>query len=144
MKIQSHKSHSRYVPLYHFVTSSILILCLAASSWNLVKTYQHHSGRLVGAILFGLSYAGLITLWYARSFALKAQDRAIRAEEGLRYFALTGKLLDSRLRMSQIIALRFADDSEFLLLSEKAANENLTSSEIKRSITNWRPDHHRV
>jgi hypothetical protein len=144
MKIQSYKSHARVVPLYHFVTSSILILCLAAASWNLVKTYQHHSGRLVGAILFGLSYAGLITLWYARSFALKAQDRAIRAEEGLRHFSLTGKLMDSRLRMSQIIALRFADDNEFLPLAEKAANENMTASEIKKSITNWKSDHNRA
>ena len=144
MKAQSYKHHSRYVPLYHFVVSTILILCLAGSAWNLVKAYQHHSGRLVAAIIFGLSYSSIITLWYARSFALLAQDRAIRAEENLRHFALTGKLLDKRLRKSQIIALRFADDTEFVILAEKAANENIKADDIKKAIVNWKPDHHRI
>lgn len=144
MKAQSYKHHSRYVPLFHFVTSSILILCLAGSSWNLVKAYQHHSGRLVAAIIFGLSYGSLIILWYAREFAIGAQDRAILAQENLRHFALTGKLLDKRLRKSQVIALRFADDTEFLILAEKAVNEKMKPDDIKKAIVNWRADHHRI
>jgi hypothetical protein len=144
MKVQSYKHHTRYVPVYHFFVSTIVILCLAGSAWNLVKAYQHHSGRLVAAIIFGLSYACLITLWYARSFALGAQDRAIRAEENLRHFALTGKLLDKRLRKSQIVALRFADDAEFISLAEKAANENMKPRDIKKAIINWRADHQRI
>ena len=71
-------------------------------------------------------------------FAMGAQDRAIRAEENLRHFALTGKLLDKRLRKSQVIALRFADDTEFVLLAEKAANENMKPDDIKKAIVNWR------
>lgn len=144
MEPQSYSKHARYVPLYHFIVSTIMILCLAGSAWNAVKAYQHLSGRLVAAILFGLSYGGLIIMWYARSFAIKAQDRAIRAEENLRHFALTNKLLDKRLRMSQIIALRFADDPEFIDLSERAANENLKADDIKKLIVNWKADHHRV
>jgi Ni,Fe-hydrogenase I cytochrome b subunit len=144
MKVQSYKHHSRYVPLFHFVTSAILILCLAGSAWNLDKAYQQHSGRLVAAIIFGLSYSGLMLFWYARAFAVGAQDRAILAQENLRYFALTGKLLDKRLRKSQVIALRFAVDTEFLLLAEKAANENMKSNDIKQAIVNWRADHHRI
>jgi hypothetical protein len=38
-----------------------------------------------------------LTALFARMFALKAQDRAIRAEENLRHFVITGKLLDPRL-----------------------------------------------
>ena len=57
---------------------------------------------------------------------------------------LTGKPLDSRLRMSQIIALRFAPDDEFLSLTKKAAEENLRSKEIKAAIRNWKADHNRV
>ena len=144
MPTQSYKTHARFVPLYHFFTSIILIACLAASAWNSVKAYQHHSGRLIAAILFGLSYASLMLFWYARQFAIAAQDRGIRAEENLRHFTLTGKLLDKRLRLSQIIALRFADDTEFLILSEKAANENMKAADIKKAIVNWRADHHRV
>jgi hypothetical protein len=77
-------------------------------------------------------------------FALKAQDRAIRAEENLRHFALTGKLLPASLRIGQIVALRFAADEEFAALAVKAAAENLTGKEIKLSINNWKADTYRV
>jgi hypothetical protein len=77
-------------------------------------------------------------------FALKAQDRAIRAEENLRHFVLTGKLLPAGLRIGQIVALRFAADEEFVALAVKAASENLGSKEIKQSITNWKEDTYRV
>ena len=144
MQAQSYKQHARYVPMYHFVLSLILMACLAGSVWSLFRAYGHHSGRLISAIVFGLCIAILIVAWYARAFAIAAQDRAIRAEENLRHFALTGKLPDSRLTMSQIIALRFAADTEFLLLAEKAANENMKPNDIKKAIVNWRADHHRA
>lgn len=81
---------------------------------------------------------------YARSFALKAQDRAIRAEENLRHFAMTGSLLDKRLNIGQIIALRFAPDSEFVALAQKAAAENLSPKQIKMAVKEWKGDYHRV
>ena len=144
MQVQSYKQHSRFVPMWHFVLSFIIIACLAGSIWNLFRAMEYKSGRLVGAIILGLSIGGLIIFLYARGFAIAAQDRAIRAEENLRHFALTGKLLDSRLTMSQIIALRFAADTEFLLLAEKAANENMRPNEIKMAIVNWRADNYRA
>ena len=79
-----------------------------------------------------------------RVFPLKAQDRAIRAEEALRYFILTGKPLDKRLTIGQITALRFASDEEFLPLVDRSLAENLSSKDIKQAIKNWRPDYHRV
>ncbi len=95
-------------------------------------------------MLGALSVSSLLFFWYARGFALKAQDRAIRAEENLRHFVLTGKLLDSSLTPSQITALRFAGDEEFLILAERAAKENLTIEEIKKAIVNWKGDYHRA
>lgn len=82
--------------------------------------------------------------FHCRSFALKAQDRAIRAEENLRYFIFTGKRLNQDLSLYQIIALRFASDEEFVSLTEKAIEQNLKPDEIKRLIRNWRPDYHRA
>jgi hypothetical protein len=82
--------------------------------------------------------------FHNRSFALKAQDRAIRAEENLRYFILTGNRLNKILTIDQVIALRFASDEEFVELAEKAASQNMKPHEIKRSIKNWRPDYHRA
>lgn len=53
-------------------------------------------------------------------------------------------MLDSRLTRSQIIALRFADDTEYGALSDKAISENLSSTDIKKAVQQWRADHHRV
>ena len=94
-----------------------------------------------------MNLAGFIFLClfaFVRIFALKAQDRAIRAEENLRHFVLTGKLLPASLRIGQIVALRFASDDEFATLAVKAAAENLTGKQIKQSITNWKADTYRV
>jgi ABC-type amino acid transport substrate-binding protein len=86
----------------------------------------------------------MMLFFYARQFATKVQDRAIRAEENLRHFTLTGNLLDPRLRMSQIVALRFAPDLEFVGLVNRAIAENLSNGDIKKAIKDWRPDHHRA
>ena len=57
---------------------------------------------------------------------------------------MTGKLLDNRLSISQIIALRFASDEEFVALAQKAVSENLSNKQIKQEIKNWRGDYYRV
>jgi hypothetical protein len=91
-----------------------------------------------------LAFATLILLFLCRMFAVKAQDRAIRAEENLRHFAMEGKLLDPRLTIRQVIALRFASDGEFVALAKKAADEGTAPDDIKRSIQDWRADTYRV
>ena len=91
-----------------------------------------------------MAIAFLIIFLKMRSFPLAAQDRAIRAEENLRYFSLTGKLPDKGLTMSQIIALRFADDDEFVDLAAKALKDNMSNKEIKQAIQSWRTDNHRA
>jgi len=142
MPTQNYKNHSRYVPLYHFVASILLIAVFIGSIVNLIHTSADN--RYSASLILVISIL-LILLWaFSRTFALKAQDRAIRAEENLRHFILTGKPFDNSLTMSQIIALRFADDDEFVALTKKAADENLDSKTIKESIKNWRADHHRA
>jgi hypothetical protein len=79
-----------------------------------------------------------------RSYPLKAQDRAIKAEENLRHYVMAGQLLDSRLTFAQIAALRFASDAEFLELCQKAVSQNLSSDDIKKGINNWKSDLVRV
>lgn len=101
-------------------------------------------GRLLPVLFFDLCVGVVLIGYFARAFALKAQDRAIRAEENLRHFAMTGKLLDKRLTISQVIALRFASDEEFVSLAQKAADGNISAKDIKTSIKNWRGDYYRV
>ncbi|MDQ6758067.1 MAG: DUF6526 family protein [Bacteroidota bacterium] len=144
MQIQNYKSHRQYLPMYHIVLLSLILVILGCSVWNFYRAYNHLTGRLTAALIFGLSLVSVFFYIYVRSFALKAQDRAIRAEENFRHFVLTGKPLDSRLRLGQIIALRFAHDDEFVSLAQKAADENMKANDIKKAIQNWRADHHRL
>ena len=99
---------------------------------------------LVETIGMTLSFGTMLTALYARSFALRAQDRAIRAEEQLRHYVMTGKLLDPRLNIRQIIALRFAGIEEFVALAQRAADQNLSPKDIKQAVKNWRTDNDRV
>ena len=142
MSEQSFKNHGRYIPLWHFITPLLLLAILGGSIVNLIHAdaHTHYSAALILLI----SVVLFIIYWYARVFALKAQDRAIRAEENFRHFILTGKPLDSRVRMSQIIALRFAPDEEFVELAKKAVEKNLSQKEIKQEIKNWKADHNRA
>src|SRR5512147_84421 len=142
MSEQNFKNHGRYIFLWHIVTPLAILFVLIGS----IITFIHSDGNLRHAsiMLIVISLILLILFWYARSFALKAQDRAIRAEENLRHFILTGKPFDSRIRMSQVIALRFAPDEEFVELAKKAVEKNLSQKEIKQEIKNWKADHYRV
>jgi hypothetical protein len=142
MNTQNYKNHTRIVLSYHVLTLLPLLAMLVGSIINLV--HSDESNDYSAALLVLASLILLSIYFHARAFALKAQDRAIRAEENLRHLALTGKLLDRRLRISQVIALRFASDEEFPSLAQKAADGNLSNREIKKQIVNWREDRHRV
>ncbi len=145
MQEQNYKNHSRLIPLYHYLTYLLVGLVIGGSIIKLYRSYTTGlSGLLVPAILCLISVILLLLTWYTRYFALRAQDRAIRAEENLRYFAITGSLLDSKLTMRQIIALRFASNNELLDLAHRAVNENLKASDIKKAIQHWKGDHDRV
>jgi hypothetical protein len=140
MNEQSYKNHRQIVYRYYLFTGVPIIILIALSVIKWVGGMEINSNLLF--LLIG--YILLTMLFRSRSFALRAQDRAIRAEEGLRYFILTGKRMDPRLSIGQIIALRFASDEEFPGLAQRAAIENLSNNAIKREIKNWRSDLYRV
>jgi hypothetical protein len=141
-KTQNYKTHRRIVPGHHFLS---YLLATSILVGGIVYSFCQCPENVIPGIFFsGIGASLILIATYSRSFALKAQDRAIRAEENFRHYVLTGKPLDSKLRVSQIVALRFASDAEFPALALKAAAENLKNDEIKKLITNWRADHHRV
>ena len=141
MKEQNLQNHTQIVYGYYLFTG-IPILVLTGIA--IAKLFGDKTDQNMGIILLLISYILLALFFKARTFALKAQDRAIRAEENLRYFVLTGKRLDARIKMSQLIALRFASDEEFPALAEKAAEEGLSNKAIKQAIRKWRADWYRV
>src|SRR5215469_7313310 len=144
MAEQSYANHRRTVPLFHFVLLPLLFLTFIGSLVNLALSIGDHERVYSAALIVVLSLAGILTALFARIFALKAQDRAIRAEENLRHLALTGKLLDPRLSALQVVALRFAPDGEFVALAQRAAQENLKPDDIKRAIKQWKADFYRT
>jgi hypothetical protein len=142
MSSQNYKNHAQMVPGFHYVTF-IGIFALLGGSINYLL-HATPENKYLASLLVLASLLFIMVAWYARGFALKAQDRAIKAEERLRYFILTGKALPIELSMSQIIALRFASDAEYLALLDRAINEKLSSKEIKLAIQNWKADFYRV
>lgn len=144
MAEQSYSTHRQYVPLFHYVLSPLLLLLLIGSLVNFYRSLGDHERIYSASLIVVVVVALAITAFLARIFALKAQDRAIRAEENLRHFSLTGKLLDPQLTVRQVIALRFASDAEFVEVARKAAETNMAPEEIKKAVRNWRADLHRV
>ena len=144
MSEQSYAKHAKFVPLYHQVLFGIVVLTLIGSFVNLYQSIGNHDRLYNASLITAISVALVLVFIFLRTFPLKAQDRAIRAEENLRHFALTGKLLDPRLTVKQIIGLRFACDAEFPELARKAAAETLSQNDIKKAVRNWRPDHDRM
>lgn len=144
MKEQNFSNHSRLVPLYHFILVPLVLAMIAGSVLNFKRHYDAGLGLLIPSLLILTAVILFLVTLFTRSFALKAQDRAIRAEENLRYFAVTGSLPDQRLTIQQIIALRFASPNELLDLTHRAVNENLSPKDIKKAIKNWKGDYYRV
>ena len=142
MKEQNFKNHGKLVKGFHGLLFIAMLALLFGAISNLLRTSSDNLYLASLVVLVAVIF--LIMAWYVRSFPLKAQDRAIKAEENLRYYVLTGKLFPEQLKVAQILALRFASDDEFIPLVEKALKENLTNKEIKMLIKNWRADDYRV
>lgn len=140
---QGPANHARYVPGYHFVLSTILLVVLG---WQVVMLAK----RPGVPTLIGLALAvGLILMyWYMRVFAVTVQDRVIRLEERLRMDALFPADLKPRIAEfspQQLVALRFASDGELPALARRVLTEGVADPKaIKAMIKEWRADHLRA
>lgn len=144
MEKQNYGNHRKMDPMYHYLLSFLTLVFFIGSLVYLGMSLAK-SDHVFEAIL--LTVGGLILILVflkLRSYSLQAQDRAIRAEEQLRYYILTGKQIDSRLTLKQIVALRFASDEELVQLSANAANASLKPDDIKKAIRDWKEDHNRL
>lgn len=142
--MQNFNNHSHYNPAYHYV---LLPLASFAFSYALANFFLDSEALKANIFNAVIAFCVLLGTIISRSFALKNQDRIIRMEMRQRYFELTGTSFsdkEKQLRMRQIIALRFAGDTELLTLMEKAIAEKLESKEIKSLITDWQMDRRRV
>jgi hypothetical protein len=140
---QSFESHARWVPLYHFALSGVLLVNLL---WSFYRVVAEFSWETVLGVLMALAFFGLF--FYMRIFALTVQDRVIRLEMRLRLERLLPGDLKPRipdLSRSQLVALRFASDEELPGLVREVLEKDLQDRrEIKRRVKNWQADHLRA
>ena len=119
-------------------------LTVIGSLVNLYESFGDSSRLYNASLITVLSLLVMGAALFGRIFALGAQDRVIRAEENFRHYVLTGKPLDPRLTVQQVIGLRFASDAEFPSLCQKALAENMSIKDIKQAVRTWRADHCRL
>ncbi|TXK81453.1 DUF6526 family protein [Paenibacillus sp. N3.4] len=141
---QNYANHKRIHPLFHMILSLLILVLFVSSIFELVRSFCSGIPVFPAFLMLLVSLIVLIIFLLLRSYPLKAQDRAVRAEENLRHYVLTQQLFDPRLTMGQIVALRFASDSEFPALCQKAAAENMSPDAIKKAIRSWRSDYYRI
>jgi hypothetical protein len=145
MKPQNYFNHIRYYIPHHFVFYPVVLSCAGVSAWLI---FQKEGDELIWLAITGLFLLlAALSFMLRQHYALNNQNRIVRLEVYYRYFASTGKRLDTLqkpLSFSQLAALRFASDEEFVALADRAIQEGLSSDEIKRSIKNWKPDYMRA
>ena len=144
MPTQSYENHTRWVPAFHFGLAGLILLLFVGAVVNLLTTAERGENIYSATLLTVVPVAMAMQFYFSRLFALRAQDRAIRAEENLRHYVLHGAPLDARLTVRQIVALRFASDDEFGDLVRRAAEEGMSPDAIKRAVADWRADEHRA
>lgn len=136
---QSYANHRRWFPLYHYVAFPILIVNVALAVAHLLRRPTLWNGWLV-VLAIGL-VAALVA---SRASALMVQNRVIGLEMRLRLAAILPPELRVRipeLRISQLVALRFAGDDELAGLVERCLHGELASPDaVKRAVRDWRPD----
>ena len=139
---QSLANHTRFDPPFHFFILPVFAITVIVAIVNLVR---YPSLQTAWLVVF--TVAATTAVVKVRTYALKLQDRIIRLEERLRLAILVDKPLRAHiveLSESQLVGLRFASDGELPALTARALSEKLSRAEIKKAVTQWRPDYWRV
>ncbi len=141
---QNFQNHRRFVTIYHLVLAVSTLALLIGAFMNLYKAMGSGEGLYSASLIALIAVNLTIFFVFVRTFPLKAQDRAIIAEENLRHYIRTGKVLSDKLEVRQIIGLRFASDGEYDELAKKAIEQKLSENDIKKEIEEWKADNYRV
>ena len=143
MKEQSFENHFRWNPLFHFIVAPLLAANLIFAIVRMVQDPNvDRAAYIVLSVVFVLMHL------VSRLQILTVQDRVIRLEERVRFAQLLPSDLAkkaSKLKTSQLIAIRFASDEELESLVRRVLDGEFDSpKEIKRAVKNWRADHIRA
>jgi hypothetical protein len=144
MAEQNYANHVKWVPLFHWFVLPMLLINFFSSiyHWRVSGfSWDGLRGVLTALALFVLAV-------FARTFAVKVQDRVIRLEERLRCERLLPDDLKARIgeiTPGQFVALRFASDGELPGLMSKVLTDKINDQKaIKQMVKHWRADHARA
>ena len=145
MAAQNYKNHHRYYIPHHFVFYPVIF---AATVFCCISINRYPECKTEWMVITGIFLMlGWLSFMMRQHYALTNQNRTVRLEMRLRYYQLTQQRLEpmeEQLGFGRIAALRFASDDEMPTLLHRALKENLSSNDIKKSITNWQADNMRV
>ena len=77
---QNYSNHVRVVTGYHKVLFPLTLAIFIGSLFNIYKAWGVEGSFYSAALIAAMAMALMVTMIYARIFALKAQDRAIRVD----------------------------------------------------------------
>lgn len=140
MAEQNLSNHIRFVPAFHFFVLPAMLLNFAWAIYRWIHAGYTVDG-LVGIVVAAALFVGFVTV---RLMAMKVQDRVIRFEERQRLERVLPSDLHSRIlefTVDQLVALRFASNSELPELARKVLDEKIADRKsIKQMIKVWRAD----
>ena len=137
--VQTFDNHVRRVPTPFAVGFLLVFVNLV---WTLFRVVTDFSLDRLVAVLAALALA--VATSYARTFALKVQDRVIRLETRLRLAQVLPADLHARIKeltLGQLVPLRFASDAELPELTRRVLTDKITDrTAIKKMIKHWEAD----
>ena len=142
-KPQTFENHAKLVPLFHYVVLPMFLVNLLLALYRMFTGFSFETAW-GAAMAIGL----MLVAFFARVFALGAQDRVIRLEERLRMRGVLPDGLKPRIddfTMDQLAALRFASDAELPSLAKKVVDDSIADRKtIKQMVVTWRADYQRL
>jgi hypothetical protein len=140
---QNFRNHARIVPAYHV---GVFVPFFANFIWATYQLIRAFNGQTLMDFLVAIAL--LLMFFSVRVQVLTVQDRVIRLEMRLRLRnALPAELQPhiSTLSHKQLVALRFASDSELAaLVREVLAGTLKTQKDIKSRVREWQADYLRA
>jgi hypothetical protein len=140
MATQTYATH-RHPPVLTIV--GLLFLIVAIVGFALRAFGIGGRREMFEMALGGVLACLFMLLCISRFYTTALQDRIIKLEMRVRCVSLltpSQQVILARLAKPQLIALRFASDTELPALVEQADRERLSADQIKRAIKDWVPD----
>ena len=138
-KVQNFENHAKFLPPFHFFVAPILLINIGWCIYRVIHAFS--AGSVIGLLV---ALALLVLAFTARIMALTVQDRVIRLEMRLRMAQVLPPDLRARIvdfSTGQLVALRFASDTELPELARKVLQDNVIDrTTIKKMIRDWQPD----